>query len=103
MQQCRTLFTHISSSTTLLSINLSHVSLAELPPDLLVRGVKGLNRASLNWTRLSAPQLTKLLDTKDKRQALQLEGVNWEGVPAPLVVRYKMGRGRTFGFEDGLG
>ena len=91
MQQCRALFTHISSSTTLLSINLSHVSLAELPPDLLVRGVKGLNRASLNWTRLSAPQLTKLLDTKDKRQALQLEGVNWEGVPAPLVVRYKMG------------
>jgi len=90
-QQCRALFTHISSSSSLLSINLSHVSLADVPADLLVRGIKRLNRVSLNWTRLTAHQLTKLLDNKDKRQAVQLEGVNWEGFPAPLVVRYKMG------------
>jgi len=90
MQQCRALFTTISTSLSLTSINMSHVSLAEVPADLLVKGIKKLDRASLNWTRLSAHQLTKLLDTKNKKQDLQLEGMNWDGVPAQLAVRYKM-------------
>jgi len=90
MQQCRALFTGISNSTSLISINLSHISLAEVPADLLARAIQRLDRASLNWTRLSAHQLTKLLDTKNKKLELQLEGINWDGVPAQLVVKYKM-------------
>lgn len=90
MQQCRALFTHIANSTSLISINLSHVSLADVPADLLARAIQRLDRASLNWTKLTAHQLTKLLDTKNKKLELQLEGINWDGVPAQLVVKYKM-------------
>jgi len=90
MQQCRSLFTQISSSTSLISINMSHVTLAEVPADLLARAIQRLDRASLNWTRLTAHQLTKLLDFKNKTVDLQLEGINWDGVPAQLVVKYKM-------------
>eukprot|EP00092_Neocalanus_flemingeri_P015081 GFUD01016292.1.p1 GENE.GFUD01016292.1~~GFUD01016292.1.p1 ORF type:complete len:349 (-),score=110.13 GFUD01016292.1:157-1203(-) len=90
MQQCNAIFSHISSSSSLISINLSHVTLAGVPADLLARAIQKLDRAGLNWTQLTAHQLTKLLDIKNKRLVLQLEGVNWDGVPAQLVVKYKM-------------
>jgi len=90
MQQCRALFNHITTSLSLVSINLSHVNLAEVPADLLAKAIHRLDRASLNWTKLTAHQLTKLLDFKNKKLELQLEGINWDGVPPQLVVRYKM-------------
>ena len=89
-QQCRALFRQLSTSTTLKSINLSHVCLRDVPADILATTIHRMNRASLNWTGLTAVHLTKLLDTKNKVLDLRLEGINWEGVPAHLVIKYKM-------------
>ena len=47
----------------------------------------------LNWCKLSAVQLTKLLDVKNtsnRNLLLTLDGANFEGVPRSVLAKYQM-------------
>jgi len=86
--QCVKLLEASISSTTLVNVDLGDVNLSRVPSDILARAVSRLHTVKLRYTKLTAYQCIKLLESIISSTTLvnvNLAGINLSGVPSDIL------------------
>ena len=83
----------VMTSWSLEIVKLENICISGVLWTMLQLGLFQVSTFLLNWCKLTCEQLTKLLEVKNnsnKTLHLSLQGANFEGVPASLLVKFQL-------------